>query len=54
LVTDDIEAALRVLQERHYQLVSPGVVTLPKAEIGFHFAVIVRDPDGHPIELAKK
>jgi catechol 2,3-dioxygenase-like lactoylglutathione lyase family enzyme len=54
LVTDDIEAALRVLQERHYQLVSSGVVTLPKAEIGFHLAVIVRDPDGHPMELAKR
>jgi len=54
LVTDDIEAASRVLQERHYQLVSPGVVTLPTEEIGFRFALIVRDPDGHPIELAKK
>jgi catechol 2,3-dioxygenase-like lactoylglutathione lyase family enzyme len=54
LVTDDIEAASRTLQERHYQLVSSALVTLPKAEIGFHFALIVRDPDGHPIELAKR
>ena len=53
LVTDDIEAALRALQEKHYQLVSSGIVTLTKAEIGFHFALMVRDPDGHPIELAK-
>jgi hypothetical protein len=54
LATDDIEAALRALREKHYQLVSSGIVTLPKAEIGFHFALIVRDPDGHAIELAKR
>src|SRR5499425_137358 len=54
LATDDIEAALRALQEKHYQVVSSGIVTLPKAEIGFHLALIVRDPDGHPIELAKR
>ena len=54
LVTDDIEVALRTLQERHCQLVSSAIVTFPKAEIGFHFALIVRDPDGHPIELAKR
>jgi len=54
LVTDDLEAALKALQEKHYPLVSSGIVALPKAEIGFHFALIVRDPDGHPIELAKR
>jgi catechol 2,3-dioxygenase-like lactoylglutathione lyase family enzyme len=54
LVTDDIEAALKALRERHYQLISSGIAMLPKAEIGFHLGVIVRDPDGHPIELTKK
>jgi catechol 2,3-dioxygenase-like lactoylglutathione lyase family enzyme len=54
LVTDDIEAAVKALREKHYQLISSGMVTWPKAEIGFRFALIVRDPDGHPIELAKK
>jgi len=54
LVTDDIEAVLKTLQEKHYQLISSGIAVLPKAETGFHFAVIVRDPDGHPMELAKK
>lgn len=53
-LTDDIDAALTVLQEKHYQLISPGIITLPGAEIGFHWAVIVRDPDGHAIELVKK
>ena len=54
LLTDDLEAAVRALLEKQYQLISSGIVTLPKAEIGFHFALIVRDPDGHPIVLAKK
>lgn len=54
LVTDDIETVLKALQEKHYQLVSSGLAVLPKAEIGFHSAVIVRDPDGHPMELAKR
>jgi len=54
LVTDDIEAALRALQEKHYQLVSSGIVRLPKEQIGFQFALIIRDPDGHPIELVKR
>ena len=54
LLTDDIEATLKALRERHYQLISSGIAMLPKAEIGFHLGVIVRDPDGHPIELTKK
>ena len=54
LVADDIEAALSAIQERHYQLISSGIGLLPKAEIGFHLGVIVKDPDGHPIEIVKK
>jgi catechol 2,3-dioxygenase-like lactoylglutathione lyase family enzyme len=54
LVTDNIDAALNQMEEGRYQLVSSGIVTFAKAEIGFHFAVIVRDPDGHAIELVKK
>jgi catechol 2,3-dioxygenase-like lactoylglutathione lyase family enzyme len=54
LVTDNIEAALNQLEEGRYQLISSGIVAFAKAEVGFHFAVIVRDPDGHAIELVKK
>ena len=54
LLTGDIEEAWAALQQKHYELVSSGIAILPKAEIGFHWAVIVRDPDGHPIELAKQ
>ena len=54
LVTENIETALNQLQEEHYQLISSGIATFAKAEIGFHFGVMVRDPDGHAIELVKK
>jgi len=54
LITDDIETVSKALQEKHYQLVSSGMALLPKAETGFHVALVVRDPDGHPMELAKK
>ena len=54
LLTDDIEATFKALQAKRYPLVSSGIVMLPKAEAGFHLAVIVRDPDGHAMELAKQ
>ena len=54
LVTDDIDALWTALQQRHYRLISSGIAMLPKAEIGFHLGLIIRDPDGHPIELVKK
>jgi catechol 2,3-dioxygenase-like lactoylglutathione lyase family enzyme len=54
LVTDDIGAALTALQEKHYQMMSSGIAAFAKAEPGFHLGVIVRDPDGHVIELVKK
>ena len=54
LVTDDVAAAFAALREEHCQLTSSGIAVLPKAEMGFHWGVIVRDPDGHPMELVKK
>jgi catechol 2,3-dioxygenase-like lactoylglutathione lyase family enzyme len=32
-------------------MVSPGVVATPNAELGFHSAVAVDDPDGHVLQL---
>ena len=54
LLTDDIEAIVTALQAKRYPLLSSGIVPLPNAEIEFHWAVIVRDPDGHAMELAKQ
>lgn len=51
LVTEDIEAASRWLHEARSPFISSAIVPFPKAEAGFHLALLVRDPDGHPVEL---
>ena len=51
LVTEDIEAASRWLHEARSPFISSAIVPFPKAEAGFHSALLVRDPDGHPVEL---
>jgi catechol 2,3-dioxygenase-like lactoylglutathione lyase family enzyme len=54
LVTEDIEAASRWLREMRSSFISSAIVPFPKAEVGFHSALLVRDPDGHPVELAER
>ena len=54
LVTEDIGAASRWLREARSPFTSSAIVSFPKAEAGFHSALLVRDPDGHPIRLAEK
>jgi len=54
LVTEDIELAFRTLLQAHTTFISSTVVLFPKAEVGFHSALLVRDPDGHPMELVAK
>ena len=33
---------------------SPGIVTLPDPRLGFDRGVLVRDPDGHVMEVVKR
>ena len=54
LVTGDIELASRSLHQARFQFISAAIVLFPKAEAGFHSALLVRDPDGHPMELVEK
>jgi catechol 2,3-dioxygenase-like lactoylglutathione lyase family enzyme len=54
LVTEDIEAASRLLHEARSPFISPAIVPFPKAEAGFHSALLIRDPDGHPMKLVEK
>lgn len=54
LVVDDIELASRLIRQAGVPFISSGVVKTPKAEASFHAAVLVRDPDGHPIELVER
>ncbi|GMV51926.1 MAG: hypothetical protein AMXMBFR67_34690 [Nitrospira sp.] len=50
LVVSDVEAAAAALRGLA-QFVSSTVVTLPEQALGFTKGVLVRDPDGHVIEL---
>jgi len=54
LIAADIGDLARRLSRARYVLISPGIVVIPKAELGFHAGLLVRDPDGHPIELVEQ
>jgi catechol 2,3-dioxygenase-like lactoylglutathione lyase family enzyme len=51
LVTAGAESATKALRGR--KLVSPGTVETPQAELGFHRAICVGDPDGHVMQLVE-
>ena len=53
LVAGRIEDLARRLNRERCALISSGIVAIPKAEFGFHAALLVRDPDGHAIELVE-
>jgi len=50
LVVPDIEAAVALVQGRA-PFISTGVVTLPDRALGFSKGLLVRDPDGHALQL---
>lgn len=54
LTTRDVRAASQHVRVGAFALVSPGAVTLPEATLGFTRAFLVRDPDGHMIQLVEK
>jgi catechol 2,3-dioxygenase-like lactoylglutathione lyase family enzyme len=54
LIVADIEGSARRLRDAGYKLISPGVISTPKAELAFRSALLVRDPDGHPMELIEQ
>ena len=53
VVSRDVEGAAQTVARRRFELVSPGIVDLAGAELGFGRAVAVRDPDGHVIEIVR-
>ncbi len=53
LLTTDAAAAARSVRTGKVAFVSPGVVTLPDAALGFRAGVTVRDPDGHAMQLVQ-
>jgi len=52
LATNNVEEVSRQLSG--YALVSPRVVTLDRPDLGFQKGLLVRDPDGHLMELVQK
>ncbi len=51
--TEDASSAAAILQKEMTRLVSPGCVTLNKAELPFSQGVTARDPDGHAVALVR-
>src|SRR6266540_1636003 len=54
LATKNAEAASQRVRARDYKFVSPGAVTIPENHLGFRRALLVRDPDGHVMQLVEK
>jgi hypothetical protein len=52
LVANDPEAVVRNLLTRRYNLVSPGLMSFKDHALGFSDAFLVRDPDGHVLEIS--
>jgi catechol 2,3-dioxygenase-like lactoylglutathione lyase family enzyme len=51
LLARDLDAAARQVRAGHFPWVSSGVVTLPGDALGFAKGLLVRDPDGHVMQL---
>jgi catechol 2,3-dioxygenase-like lactoylglutathione lyase family enzyme len=54
LAVPSVEAVVQAVRQGSYDFVSPGAVTLPDRSLGFKKGVLVRDPDGHAIQLIEK
>ena len=54
LVTRDAVRTAQGLHASRVGFVSPGVVALPSAQLGFTKGFLVRDPDGHGIQVMER
>lgn len=54
LVTDEIEPTAARLRAGGFSLISPGVVQFSAPALGFRRGLLVRDPDGHAMQLIEK
>ncbi len=52
LLTSRAQTAAEALRATRFELVSPGAIVLADRALGFAAGLLVRDPDGHVIELA--
>jgi catechol 2,3-dioxygenase-like lactoylglutathione lyase family enzyme len=54
MVTSSTETADREVESQKVRLISSGVISLPDASLGFHKGLLLRDPDGHAVELVDR
>lgn len=54
LASHGVDRAARQLRSGKSDFVSSGVIANPTQQIGFAKAFLVRDPDGHPVEIGEK
>lgn len=54
LTVDDIEKALKQIREGKFALVSSGAITIPDSVLGFKKGFLVRDPDGHVMQIIER
>jgi catechol 2,3-dioxygenase-like lactoylglutathione lyase family enzyme len=54
LVTDDVEAVAHLLRERGFRFVSPTVIETDDRALGFRRGFLVRDPDGHVMQVVER
>jgi catechol 2,3-dioxygenase-like lactoylglutathione lyase family enzyme len=54
LVTTDAVSAAKAVRAGKYGFVSPGVVEVPDGSLSFRKGVLVRDPDGHAVQLVER
>ncbi len=53
LIVPSVDAAARAARAAGYTILSRDVTTLPDRSLGIRRAVLVRDPDGHVMEIAE-
>ncbi len=53
LVAGDFDAMTRTLESAKVTSISPGAVRLPDRQLGFSRGYLVRDPDGHAMEVVE-
>ena len=54
IVTDDLDILAKKLRDAQVRFVSPGIVAMPKENVGFSKGALVSDPDRHSVLLIQK
>jgi catechol 2,3-dioxygenase-like lactoylglutathione lyase family enzyme len=54
ILVPDATAAAAAVRRGRFRLVSPSPVELPDTALGFRRGILVRDPDGHAIQLVEQ